>query len=106
MTFLYVIVSFTGNDQAYLKILVKMIHLVGRPATVTIGRPNVVGRPTTQSWATSNNFFSARSFLSKSDGADRTRLFLSDLHRLIWIKKNARKKKLSEVAQPHLVSQL
>ena len=94
MTFLYVIVSFTGNDQAYLKILVEMIHLVGRPATVgrpttvgrlatvTVGRPNVVGRPTTQSWATSDNFFSARSFLSKSDGADRTRLFLSDLHRL------------------------
>ena len=87
MTFLYVIVSFTGNDQAYLKILVEMIHLVGRPATVgrpttvgrlatvTVGRPNVVGRPLT-------TFFSARSFLSKSDGADRTRLFLSDLHRL------------------------
>ena len=63
MTFLYVIVSFTGNDQAYLKILVEMIHLVGRPATVgrlatvKVGRPNVVGRPTTQSWATSDNFF-------------------------------------------------
>ena len=75
MTFLYVIVSFTGNDQAYLKILVEMIHLVGRPATVgrpttvgrlatvTVGRPNVVGRPTTQSWATSDNFFFRTFFL-------------------------------------------
>ena len=95
MTFLYVIVSFTGNDQAYLKILVEMIHLVGRPATV--GRPTmvgrlatvIVGRPLTglgdqrlRVGRPLTTFFSARSSLSKSDGADRTRLFLSDLHRL------------------------
>ena len=81
MTFLYVIVSFTGNDQAYLKILVEMIHWVGRLATV--GRPTTVGRLATVTVGRPlTTFFSARSFLSKSDGADRTRLFLSDLHRL------------------------
>ena len=90
VTVSFVIVSFKFQDQAYLKILVEMIHLVGRLATVKVGRLHWlgdlqrselgdqkvrVGRPRI-------DFFFARSLLSKSYSADRTRHASSDLHRL------------------------
>ena len=38
--------------------------------------------------------------IAATDGAGRSEEGACDLHRQIWIKKNARKKMLSEVAQP------